>query len=107
MGILPSEGVWWDEDDSPSSAAIGCLNCGHNRLSGNRVSTGFWQRGAFVVIRDIPALVCPVCHEEYLSDQTARSLARMRRDGLSPDKAAKRIEVPVFDYRAAPMREES
>lgn len=96
MGFYP-------DDDSFGTAreaadALACSRCGQRHLSAETVSTAFWRDSGLVVIRDIPAMVCPHCHEEFIADGTAAELDRMRRRGFTSSAATERIEVPVFRF---------
>lgn len=85
-------------DQLADPAALLCKRCELGELQPKHIETAFWRNGGLMVIRNIPAMVCPTCGEEYVADQTALGLDRMRGDDFSPHSAAERIIVPVFQY---------
>ena len=82
----------------PESTAPLCKRCELGELQPKRIETAFWRDGGLVVIRNIPAMVCPTCGEEYVADQTALCIDRMRGDGFAPQCASGQMIVPVFEY---------
>jgi hypothetical protein len=60
----------------------------------------FWQAGGLVVIRGVPAQICPVCGDQFLTGATALGLDRMRAAGIDASAVTGRMEVPVLEYRA-------
>lgn len=80
---------------------IVCDHCADSVLKGTRISTAFWQGDGLVVIRNIPAMVCPTCGEEYVDDATVVALDRMRGAGFAECGAAEPLLVPVFDFGGA------
>ena len=56
------------------------------------------QGEGLVVIRNIPAMVCPGCGAEYVADETAVTLDRMRGGGFAGCRARAPLSVPVFDF---------
>ena len=86
------------EGMSPASLAPLCKRCELGELQPKRIETALWSKGGLVVVRNIPAMVCPTCGEEYVADQTALGLDRMRGNGFAPQSASDRMIVPVFEY---------
>lgn len=82
------------------TAAATCSRCGHGGLAAEAISTAFWREKRLVVIRDIPAFVCPACREEFIADETARVLDRMGSLAYRA-KAVDRMDVPVLSFDAA------
>lgn len=75
-----------------------CDRCGGGVLSPQRVKIAFWSGDGLVVVRNIPAMVCGTCGEEYLSDHAAMGLDRMRGEGFAAHDGTERISVPVIDF---------
>ena len=75
-----------------------CDRCGDGHLQEQPIQTAFWRAGGLVVIRNIPAMVCSVCGEEYVADRTAIGLDRMRGAGLATAGPIEPMIVPVVDY---------
>lgn len=86
------------EKSTPRATPPLCLKCGLSGLQPRRIETAFWRDGGLIVIRNIPAMVCPTCGEEFVGDQTAIGLDQMRSAGFTPHAATARMMVPVFDY---------
>lgn len=77
---------------------IVCGRCAEGLLKSTRISTAFWQGEGLVVIRNIPAMVCPDCGVEYVDDATVVALDRMRGNGFAGCAVADPLPVPVFDF---------
>lgn len=90
-------------------AAMVCSVCGHEGLFESRIASVFRVRdgsaaiggqAGLAVIRDIPAVVCPGCKEEFVDDATSVRLDRMRAGGFASETAVETMSVPVFAFRA-------
>lgn len=97
------EGVRGTKDAVPdftgaAPVRIVCDRCADSPLREARISTAFWQGDGLVVLRNIPAMVCPACGEEYVDDETVVALDRMRGNGFAGCVAAAPLPVPVFDF---------
>ena len=75
-----------------------CDRCEQGLLTEKRIQTAFWRGEGLVVIRNIPAMVCQTCGEEYVADRTAIGLDRMRGNGFTAMGSVERMIVPVLDY---------
>jgi YgiT-type zinc finger domain-containing protein len=80
-------------------AGPACSACGRSNLVQGSISTVFQDGDAWAVIRDIPAMICPDCREEFIDDDTAVRLDMMRANGFSSQEPAETVTVPVFVYR--------
>lgn len=78
-----------------------CRHCGGGSLSKNQVEIAMRDDGRLFVVKDIPALVCNECGEEYINDAAAHSLQHLweARDGV---EAAETLVVPVYRYQPEP-----
>jgi YgiT-type zinc finger domain-containing protein len=76
-----------------------CTRCDGSALRATTVHSAFWEDDRLIVVEDIPALVCPKCHEQYFDDETVVLLDLMRGDGYPPESALREITVPVFSLR--------
>jgi len=81
---------------APASGGA-CPGCG-GVVVRSSVSTALWEGDALAVVRDVPALVCPSCHERYFEDDTVMRLDLMRARGFSGQQAAEHLNVPVYAY---------
>lgn len=75
-----------------------CERCAGTSLRPTRISTAFWQGEGLVVVRDIPAMVCPGCGLDYVADATVVRLERMRGTAFRDCKASESLIVPVFRF---------
>lgn len=87
------------------AASMVCTKCGSQDVMAKAISTAFWTGMDLRVIRDIPALVCQSCGEEFISDHTAMTIDMMRGGGLRPSEAETHIQVPVFSFPASAKAE--
>lgn len=88
-----------DDSTSPDNAAI-CPACGADGLAASPITTVFRTQSSFAVVRDIPAIVCQSCHEEYLDDRTATLLDLMRGGNFTGTTPTTSITVPVYAFPA-------
>lgn len=75
-----------------------CDRCEQGLLTEQPIQTAFWRGEGLVVIRNIPAMVCQTCGEEYVADRTAIGLDRMRGNGFTSMGTVERMIVPVLHY---------
>ena len=77
---------------------IQCDRCDYGVLVEQPIKTAFWRGHSLVVIQNIPAMVCAACGEEYVSDETAIRLDRLRAGDVHAMGSVERLIVPVLDY---------
>ena len=75
-----------------------CDRCEEGLLTRKQIQTAFWRGNALVVVRNIPAMVCQTCGEEWVTDRTANGLDQMRGKGFTAMGSVERMIVPVLDY---------
>lgn len=75
-----------------------CDRCENGLLTEQAIRTAFWRDEGLVVVRNIPAMVCQTCGEEYVADRTAIGLDGMRGRGFPATGSVDRMIVPVVDY---------
>lgn len=88
-------------DAANRTTAPVCPWCGHAGQSPHSISMAFWRGTGLFVIRDIPAMACDGCKEQYLSDETILGLDRMRGEGLTADRLVEALMVPVYRFSSA------
>lgn len=92
------------EDTQDAEAAVPdtmtCRRCGSRGLGSELIKIAFWRDGGLIVIRNIPAMVCQTCGEEYVGDRTVLDLDRMRGDRFEGHAVSERMIVPVIDFEA-------
>jgi hypothetical protein len=89
--------------ETPGTAMVpaqACTKCGAEKLSEQGISIAFFHGANPCLIRDIPALVCGACGEEFINDDTAMKLDMMRGKGFDSADALETIKVPVFAFNA-------
>ncbi|WP_171060963.1 type II toxin-antitoxin system MqsA family antitoxin [Poseidonocella sp. HB161398] len=79
-----------------AAARVLCSRCETGVLEPLATRTVFWRGDALMVVRNVPAMACPHCGEEYVDARTAARLGRMRAAG--PVHGAVSMLVPVIDY---------
>jgi YgiT-type zinc finger domain-containing protein len=84
----------------PDGENMQCLACQSGKLNAAEVKTAIWHGSKLVVVEDVPAYVCDQCGEQYYRDETAIVLDMMRGDGFDPAEASRKMDVPVFGFRA-------
>lgn len=75
-----------------------CNHCSTGILRPTRIRTAFWRGDSLVVVRNIPAMVCPDCGEEFVADPTVVQLDRLRGRGFGPTETIGQMVVPVVDF---------
>lgn len=75
-----------------------CDRCCTGILRPGRISAAFWRGEHLVIVRNIPAMLCPDCAEEYVDDATLAALDRVRGDGSDALPMVDQAFVPVLDY---------
>ena len=73
-----------------------CSTCGVAELAEGHVTLTFERENTTIVVKDVPALVCPNCGEEHVSEEAAT-----RALGAAERAAASGSEVEVLHYKAA------
>lgn len=86
--------------ERPASCAMDvlCDRCSSGILQPARISSVLWQGDRLVMVRNIPAMICPECGEEYIDDFTVVRLDWMRGNGFQALPLIERVSVPVLDY---------
>lgn len=66
---------------------MNCPNCAAKMEKGKTVMTFQMGEGEIVVVRDVPALICDQCGEEYVDNDTAKKVEdkveRALADGIT------------------------
>jgi YgiT-type zinc finger domain-containing protein len=83
-----------------------CSQCGYNSLHPDLVRSAFWHDDRLVVIKDIPALVCENCREQYYDDATVVMIDLLRGEGFPAGQADEELSVPVFSLKHRTKRGE-
>ncbi len=81
-----------------SGALCGCPRCGGGPVEERAISSVFWRGEGAIMIRDVPAMICTHCGEDFISDATARELDRIRNTGFAGGASDDQICMPVFKY---------
>lgn len=72
-----------------------CTTCGQAEPREGSTTVTIERDGTTLVLQGVPALVCPNCGEDYLSEETAR-----RSSAAAAEVADKGIKVDVRQYAA-------
>ena len=73
-----------------------CVICKHGTMSEGRATVTLTRDTLTLVIRDVPALVCDNCGEEYVEEPIAKKLLK-----TAEEAAAAGVQVDVRQYQAA------
>jgi YgiT-type zinc finger domain-containing protein len=103
-GAAATTGQPGADDAKIAEPAMTCTACGHGELVEGTVTTVFRADTSFAVVRDIPALICPNCHEEYIDDVTATRIDLMRSQGFAGQAPVDTLQVPVYAFSAGRER---
>lgn len=85
-------------DLMPGALRVSCERCNTGILHPDLISTAFWQDDGLVVVRNIPALVCPDCGEQYIDDRTVVRLDHLRGRDFAGLPAIDEVIVPILDF---------
>ena len=72
-----------------------CLICKTSGLKDGKTTVVFERNGSTVVVKEVPALVCPNCGEAYVDDKVSENLLRQ-----AEVEFAKGVEVEILRYAA-------
>lgn len=85
-----------DVSDQEATTGMTCVVCKQAEPAQGVATVVFDQPAATIVIKGVPAQVCPNCGEEYVDDATASRLLAMA------DEAARAgVKVEIREYVAA------
>jgi YgiT-type zinc finger domain-containing protein len=73
-----------------------CVICKTGQTEDGLANLTFIDHGTTLVIKDVPALVCSTCGEEYVAEDIGRRLMALAREA-----AARGVEVDVRRFEAA------
>ncbi len=73
-----------------------CVICRHAEPQGGTTTVTLERDGATIVMKRVPALVCPNCGEAYLSEEVSRHLL-----DIAGDAARQGVTLDVREYAAA------
>jgi len=86
--------------DDTQGAPATCSTCGSTGLVESRISTAFRSGDHWAVIKEIPAIVCSTCQEQFVDDATAVRLDMMRANGFSSQEPVDTMTVPVYAFQS-------
>ena len=75
-----------------------CPACLSTRLRSKRVRSAYWNGHRLVLVDGVPALVCADCGEKIFDEVAAQALDDLKCGGFPAAKAARYLQVPVFEY---------
>lgn len=73
-----------------------CVICKNGNTSPGTITTTFERSGATIVIKEVPAEVCDVCGESYLSQEISEKLLKQAESA-----ARAGVQVDIRKYMAA------
>jgi YgiT-type zinc finger domain-containing protein len=72
-----------------------CTTCGQAKPQSGTTTVTVEREGTMLVMRGVPALVCPNCGEDYVSEETARRIS-----AAAAEVVQRGIKVEVRQYAA-------
>jgi YgiT-type zinc finger domain-containing protein len=84
------------EDGFEEEEAMKCVICKYGETAPGKVTVTLDQDGATIVIREVPALVCQTCGEEYVDEEVAARLLRIAEEASQAG-----VQVDIRKYIAA------
>ena len=73
-----------------------CLVCKQGRTRPGKATVTLERDGLTLVIKGVPAIVCPTCGEEYVDEETTARLLE-----TAEQAARSGVQVEILDYAAA------
>ncbi|MCL5292760.1 MAG: type II toxin-antitoxin system MqsA family antitoxin [Actinobacteria bacterium] len=73
-----------------------CVICREGETKPGKATVTLERDGMTLVVKGVPAEICENCGEEYVDEETTRSLLKMAEDA-----ARSGVQVDVREYRAA------
>lgn len=73
-----------------------CVVCKHGETRPGKATVTLERDGATLVIKGVPADVCPNCGEEYVSEEITARLLKSAEEAVKTG-----VKVDVRDYAAA------
>jgi YgiT-type zinc finger domain-containing protein len=73
-----------------------CVICKHGQTQRGSTTVTFVRGNTTVVFRDVPALICDNCGEEYVDEETTSRLLAIAEEAVRAG-----VHVDVRDYIAA------
>jgi YgiT-type zinc finger domain-containing protein len=77
-----------------------CEYCEGHLIEKKVTVTHRWK-GTFVVIENVPALVCQLCGERYFSAQVLKQMERIARSRTEPKRV---LQVPVRIFQSVALK---
>ncbi len=73
-----------------------CLICKHGNTKPGTMTATFERNGATIVVKAVPAEICEICGESYLSEEVSKKLLKQAEEAA---KAG--VQVDIRKYIAA------
>jgi len=70
-----------------------CIICKQTETRPGKVTVTLERNGVTLVIKSVPAEVCPNCGEEYVAEQITRKLLKTSEEAIKSG-----VQVDVRDY---------
>ncbi len=75
---------------------MNCLDCKHGIPEKGKVTVSFDKNNCTIVIKEVPAMVCPVCGAYYLDEAITEKVLEIERTAVKSGQ-----EVEVIHLKAA------
>ncbi len=71
-----------------------CIQCNEGVTVDSSTTVAFEKNGAAFLFRHVPAMICPICGEEYLSEEIQDRISEITSRFLEPG-----LSVQVYDFQ--------
>ena len=75
---------------------MNCVICQYGETEPGTTTVALTRDETTIVIRDVPALICTICGEEYVDAATGKRLTQIAKDAVNDG-----VQVEVRRYKAA------
>lgn len=73
-----------------------CLDCKHGIPVKGKTTVSFNRNNCTVIIKEVPAMICPVCHAYYLQENITEKVLQAGTSALKNG-----VEVEIIRLKAA------
>ena len=78
-----------------------CVFCGNIHFSKKKVQYLYRNNGDFIIINDVPAVVCDYCGEQYFEGRDIENIENLYQEfKIDKNKIIRKLEIPVEEYSA-------
>ena len=76
-----------------------CVRCEDEETVDSETTVAFGKNGVAFLFRHVPAMVCPECGEEYLSEKIQDRLTDITNRCLQPEQS-----INIYDFKSQQVK---